>query len=96
MFDLPISTSSEQKRYRHFRQKLLQHGFIMEQYSVYVKLALNQSAVDNTYKVIELIAPENGHIQMMTVTEKQYSAMRHIVGAKRTNIINDTERITII
>lgn len=96
MFDLPIETSSQQRNYRQFRKFLITQGFIMEQYSVYTKLVLNKSVANSLYKRIEQIVPIAGKIQMMTVTENQYADMVYLTGAKQTDVLNDTERITII
>ena len=42
MFDLPTDTAKEKKAYRIFRKKLIQEGFVMMQYSVYVRVCLNR------------------------------------------------------
>ncbi|MGC6426759.1 MAG: CRISPR-associated endonuclease Cas2 [Akkermansiaceae bacterium] len=36
-FDLPTKTKDERKRYTHFRKCLLDDGFLMMQYSVYIR-----------------------------------------------------------
>ena len=40
-FDLPVGTVAERKAYVGFRKFLINEGFLMMQYSVYSKLALN-------------------------------------------------------
>ena len=42
MFDLPTDTSQQRKQYRQFRKKLLNEGFIMIQYSVYVRVCTTE------------------------------------------------------
>ena len=37
MFDLPTDTVEARKHYSNFRQSLLKDGFIMMQYSVYIR-----------------------------------------------------------
>lgn len=44
MFDLPTDTSQQRKQYRQFRKKLLNEGFIMIQYSVYVRVCTTRWA----------------------------------------------------
>lgn len=46
MFDLPTDTSQQRKQYRQFRKKLLNEGFIMIQYSVYVRVCTTRSAAE--------------------------------------------------
>lgn len=45
-FDLPMETPKERFQYNRFRKFLIKEGFIMVQKSVYVKLALNMTAVE--------------------------------------------------
>ena len=44
MFDLPVETSEERKEYRKFRKNLINEGFIMIQYSVYVRVCVQKNA----------------------------------------------------
>lgn len=45
-FDLPTLTAADRKNYKNFRKYLLKSGFMMEQESVYSKLAVNSAAAD--------------------------------------------------
>lgn len=38
MFDLPVETEEQRRNYRLFRKKLIQEGFVMIQYSIYVRV----------------------------------------------------------
>ena len=58
-----------------FRKFLLKNGFLMLQESVYCKLALNGTAVNAIVDNVHKNKPEEGLIQLLTVTEKQYSKM---------------------
>lgn len=40
MFDLPVETSKERREYRQFRKRLINEGFLMIQYSVYVRVCV--------------------------------------------------------
>lgn len=40
-FDLPVTTTTHKREYVRFRKFLLKSGFVMQQESVYSKLALN-------------------------------------------------------
>jgi CRISPR-associated protein Cas2 len=96
MFDLPVETSSQKKNYRDFRKFLLTSGFIMEQYSVYTKLVLNSSVMKAVYKKVEDKVPAKGRIQILSVTEKQYEDMIYLIGEKQSEIIDTTDRMTIL
>ena len=92
MFDLPTETSEERRDYRKFRKNLIKNGFIMMQESVYVKLAMNQGSADLVVKSIRKICPEEGIVQVLQVTEKQFSKMEFLVGKAQTDYVDSDER----
>lgn len=92
MFDLPTDTSNERRAYRQFRKRLLNDGFFMMQYSVYVKVCPNKVSAKHTCDSIRANAPEKGLIQSIIVTEKQYQDMEFIVGKPVQDAINSSER----
>ena len=97
MFDLPVETSKEQKAYRTFRKELIKEGFTMLQYSVYVRTCPSREYSERLEKRIRKIAPSEGNVRLLCITEKQYEDMKLIVGTKcygdRTI---GTERLVII
>ena len=95
MFDLPSGTSKQKKNYRHFRKNLIKQGFIMMQESVYCKLCLNGSAVESMQAYLENIKPPQGLVQVITMTEKQFSKIKFLVGEDNSEYINSSERILI-
>lgn len=82
MFDLPVETEEEKKAYRIFRKKLIQEGFIMMQYSIYVRTCPNREYVQKMEKKIKGFVPKNGNVRLISVTEKQYDDMKILVGSK--------------
>ena len=74
-FDLPVQTSEDMKNYRLFRKTLLKNGFFMMQESVYCRMVLNQSVEKNVIQTIRKAKPPAGLVQILTVTEKQFSKM---------------------
>lgn len=91
-FDLPTETSQERREYTRFRKYLLKSGFMMMQESVYCKIALNQTVVNSLYDSLQKNKPGKGLIQVLTVTEKQFSKMEFILGEYNGDIINTDER----
>ena len=95
-FDLPMITSGDIKRYNKFRKLHVKEGFIMMQKSVYTKLVINASSVKLVKNKIEKNKPQDGIVQILTVTEKQFASIECIVGERKTNVIDSTERVLII
>ena len=85
-FDLPVITGENKRAYRKFRKYLLKNGFLMLQESVYCKLALNGTAVKAIVDNVHKNKPEEGLIQLLTVTEKQYAKMDIVIGETKSEL----------
>lgn len=95
-FDLPIENAKLRKQYSKFRKFLINEGFVMMQESVYSKLALNASVVTSIKEKLYKNRPKDGLVQMLVVTEKQYSGIEFITGKGESNTLNNTDRTIII
>ena len=95
-FDLPTETAKDRKIYNKFRKFLINEGFIMMQESVYAKLALNNSIVNSIKDKINKNRPPKGIVQLLVITEKQFSSIEYIVGNKTSNVVDNTERFVLL
>lgn len=95
-FDLPTETAEDRRAYRRFRNGLVKSGFIMMQESVYCKLLLNSTADSTAREVIRKFRPPNGLVQIMTITEKQFSRIEYLTGEFRSDIISSDERTVVL
>lgn len=95
-FDLPTETVKDRKIYNKFRKLLINEGFIMLQESVYAKLALNNSIVASIKDKLYKNRPAKGIVQMLVITEKQFSGIEFVTGEKSSDILDNTERMIII
>ncbi len=95
-FDLPSITVAEKREYSKFRKYLLKSGFIMMQESVYSKLALNTTAADAIMGNVRKNKPPSGLVQMLTITEKQFSRMEFVLGEYVSEFIDSDERLIIL
>lgn len=96
MFDLPTTTPKERKAYRKFRKALLREGFVMIQYSVYVRVCPNKASAKYLERRVCRHLPADGVIQGLMVTEKQYNAMHFLVGKPVTDVRNTSDRTVIL
>ncbi len=96
MFDLPVGTAAERREYSRFRKFLIKNGFLMMQESVYCKLVQNSSMGDAVVENVQKNKPETGLVQLLKVTEKQYSKMIYIVGESKSDVLDTDERIVIL
>ncbi len=95
-FDLPTLTLQDKREYSKFRKYLVKSGFIMLQESVYCKLALNSTVSDAIMQGIRNNKPLNGIVQMLVLTEKQFSKMEMITGDYKSNVLDTSERLVIL
>lgn len=95
-FDLPATTPEGRQNYNKFRKFLIRNGFLMLQESVYSKLALNEAAVNAIKENVKKNKPDEGLVQLLTITEKQYTKMDIIVGDVKKEILDSTDRLVII
>lgn len=96
MFDLPTETTEDRRHYRFFRNALIKNGFYMIQESVYTRMVLNPSVQRSATDAIRRCKPPHGLIQILTVTEKQFSQMEFIVGEYHSEVIDSDERLIVL
>lgn len=72
MFDIPIKTKIQTRKATRFRKHLLDNGFLMKQYSVYIKPASSLGAAKTITKKLKNIIPDNSSVTFLYITDKQY------------------------
>ncbi len=95
-FDLPTETNEDKRNYRKFRKLLIKNGFIMIQESVYTRMLITPSAERSVVNLIKKNRPPAGVVQLLTVTEKQFSNMEYITGEFHSDILDSDERLIIL
>ena len=92
-----MDTLNEKKEYRNFRKNLLLNGFVMIQYSVYVRTCPNREFAKKFLPKLKQKVPQKGNIRLLMVTEKQYNDMEFIVGeSNHLEKVLQEERIIVI
>ena len=72
MFDLPVVQKKERKAATDFRTTLLDIGFEMSQFSVYMRFCTSAAQVETYSKRVEAALPEGGKVNILQFTDKQY------------------------
>jgi CRISPR-associated protein Cas2 len=72
LFDLPVLTREERKAATDFRNHLLDEGFQMAQFSVYLRCAPSKEAASAYIGRIEQALPPDGKIDILQFTDRQY------------------------
>ena len=81
-FDLPTETRKERKIASGFRKKLLDDGFSMFQFSIYMRFCASRENAEVHTKRIRNSLPEHGKIGVMQITDKQFGMMELFYGKK--------------
>lgn len=92
-FDLPVETSKDRREYSRFHKFLIKNGFIMMQKSVYSKLVINNVTSTAVKDKVSKNLPPVGIIEMLEVTENQFSRIDYLVGEKQTLVEESMDRL---
>ena len=74
-FDLPTETAQERKTAARFRKALLQDGFTMFQYSIYIRHCPSAQHAEKHVRRIQGGLPEKGNVVLLQLTDKQFGSM---------------------
>ena len=79
-FDLPVLTKSQRREATRFRNHLLDLGFEMVQFSVYVRHCSSKERVEALVSKIRSGVPEEGKVKVLSITDKQFGNIVHLGG----------------
>lgn len=83
MFDLPTHTSKERKEAAAFRHYLLDLGFEMAQFSVYLKYCASAEKADSVSRQVQHRLPLEGKVDILTITDKQFANIKRFYAQKQ-------------
>lgn len=82
-FDLPVTTKRQRKAATRFRKDLLEDGFSMMQFSVYIRHCASKENTTVHITRVKSVIPAEGQVSILSVTDKQYGMIVNICGKKR-------------
>jgi CRISPR-associated protein Cas2 len=86
MFDLPVIEKKERKEATEFRNSLLDMGFEMSQYSVYMRFCTSPAQFETFTRRVEAALPENGSVNIVPITDKQYERIISFRGQAKNDM----------
>lgn len=81
-FDLPTETKKDRKIASGFRKKLLDDGFSMFQFSIYMRFCASRENTDVHIKRVKKNLPPKGKVGIMSITDRQFGMMEIFQGTK--------------
>jgi CRISPR-associated protein Cas2 len=94
-FDLPVGTKKERKAATRFRLKLLDLGFEMTQYSVYLRFCAGKEQAESYQRKIEQGMPAVGKVHILAITDKQYENIRTYRGRNREQNLKNPDQLAL-
>ena len=95
-FDLPMLTDKNRRDYNRFHKYLIKSGFIMMQKSVYTKLVINNVVSQSVRADVSKNLPPDGIVELLEITENQFSRIEYLVGQGNNDTIDTTDRVVEI
>ncbi len=87
MFDMPTETKTERKIYTKFRKQILDDGFSMFQFSLYIRHCSSRENAEVHIQRVKKILPAKGHIGILNITDKQFGAMEIFRGKELIEVL---------
>ena len=84
LFDLPTETKKDRKIYSDFRKKMLKDGFVMFQFSIYLRHCPSRDNAQVHIKRVMANLPPRGEVAILQITDKQFGNMQVYYGKKET------------
>jgi CRISPR-associated protein Cas2 len=95
MFDLPVTTKPERKAAAKFRLWLLDQGWEMSQFSVYMRWCAGKEQGDRRLREVATNLPGTGKVHVLSVTDRQFEQMAVFRGRARGGRKAKPEQLTL-
>lgn len=95
MFDLPVTTYKERKSATRFRNQLLDMGFEMSQFSVYLKYCSSSEKAESFSSQVRREVPNGGKVDILTITDKQFSNIVRLEAGNVSELLGEPAQLQI-
>lgn len=79
-YDLPTETKKQRKDAAKFRKDIMEDGFIMFQFSIYLRHCTSKENADAHIRRVKTMLPASGNVGILCVTDKQFGNMELFYG----------------
>lgn len=95
LFDLPTETKKQRSQATRFRKELLDDGFIMFQFSIYLRHCPSKENADVHIRRVKKCLPEFGKIGIICITDKQFEQMEIFFSKKPTDLPTGPQQLEL-
>lgn len=86
LFDLPTETKKQRSQATRFRKDLIDDGFTMFQFSIYLRHCPSKENAEVHIKRVKRSLPEFGKVGIICITDKQFGQMEIFFSQKQTDL----------
>lgn len=94
-FDLPTDTKKDRKAAAKFRKDLLDDGFTMFQFSIYLRNCPSRENAEVHSKRVKNNLPKHGKVGILKITDKQFGNMELFHGIKETKVPQPVQQLQL-
>lgn len=94
MFDLPVETGEQRRRSTRFRKDLLDLGFEMSQFSIYLKYCASSDKAESISRRVQGKVPPEGKVDVLTITDKQFGNIHRFYGGEKRKMLKNPANCT--
>ena len=94
-FDLPTETRKDRKAATRFRKDLLDDGFGMFQFSIYMRFCASRENADVHIRRTKRALPKKGKVGIMQITDKQFGMIELFQGQKEAETEQPTQQLEL-
>jgi len=95
LFDLPTETKKQRAQANRFRKDLMDDGFTMFQFSIYLRHCPSKENADVHIKRAKAKLPEYGKVGIICITDKQFGQMEMFYAKKETDLPTGSQQLEL-
>lgn len=95
MYDLPTETKKQRRIAARFRKDIMNDGFTMFQFSMYIRHSPSAENADVHKKRVKNNLPELGKVGILQITDKQFGQMEIFYGTKPAEIQKGPQQLEL-
>lgn len=92
-YDLPTDTKKDRREATLFRKRIMQDGFTMLQYSIYVRHCASRENAEVHTKRVKRVLPPKGEVIIFSLTDKQFGMMEFFKGEEEAEKPNTPQQL---
>ena len=94
-YDLPMISRRDVKNYAVFRKKILADGFMMFQFSMYIRHCSSKENMEVHVSRVKSFLPPKGNIGILAITDKQFGNMEIFRGKEAAEVPKRSQQLQL-